>query len=441
MKTFYNLLLACYNKKLDNWNVNKSIFHDLFQQNDNDLVSIFSYLNEILYQEKSQLLTHEERIKLKYKQLDVVGKGFSTISSKKKLYEYFHVTQKRYFALLRFLNRCKWKISSVKVNTDISGNELIIGHENTIQILHENSIYYFSVSDIINICKNALLHTSFSFFSNPKIPLNPYTNRPFRNHHFFQFYWKVKKSDYKMPIYFQLFYNCFFDVEMLNYKYEHVLRSIYIKEFISTSPVVTLRTKILNMLKVLKPHGSLCIDDDFPNKVLLPAMKPFLYLFLTWKYSLHNCDETQEAKNVLHEKYKQFFKYNPVFGRKILKRVPYNAFVDKEKKVKFRAEFKTDYLPFGDIKLKSTDNDDDETRSISSSSSSEEEELFVIRHVQHEELESLQSDSSESTLHNENSEERSTEVNIVDTSSESSADQEFSSLINELLNSLNEENS
>ena len=164
-------------------------------------------------------------------------------------------------------------------------------------------------------------------------------------------------------------------------------------------------------------------------------------------YSLNKNDETQQAKYNLEQKYKEFFKYNPQFGRKVLKRIPNNLFGDKDKKVKYKREFQTKYLQFCEIKIETEDDTDSDT--------DDDDEIFADRNNATEQLFSLQSDFSMSSLEESEDDENNREESeddennreesdgAMDISSESNDEDQFiaSLLMNEFSNLTNEENS
>lgn len=352
MKTFFNLLLHEFNKSLRNWDLSSSTIYSLINIQGINTSCLFIYFSELI-----RTMNQNDLMKLKYDKLEFAMNSFTSNEHKQNFFQGFQKAQKNYIALLKFAHLYKWKKSSVKVENDLCGNLLDPRSENCLELLQDNSRYYFSVSDLINICKNALLNISFSFFTEPKIPTNPYTNREFNKSHLFQIYWKIKKSNYKMPMHLQLFYDTFFDIQLLNHKHEHLLRDNYIEDFIKTAPHVTLRGRILGMIKYLKPYGELTIHDDFPSSVLVDAMKPFLRIYYISKYSLSHNDEYYGSGQILRNKFKQFCLFNPLFGRKILKRSKGFLVSTRNEKPKFRVTYQTKYIPFDKIKIESVVHD------------------------------------------------------------------------------------
>ena len=88
-------------------------------------------------------------------------------------------------------------------------------------------------------------------------------------------------------------------------------------KYINTSDESVLRAKILNMIRCNYYTDNIKIHNDFPSKTLIKIMKPYLNLYL------HSIYSTESNKKIMYEHLldvgmKQFVKYNPRFGRKII---------------------------------------------------------------------------------------------------------------------------
>ena len=346
MKTFFNILLHEFNKELKNWSLDQGMIGNLFNHENNHSSCVFIYFMSLLSEVKKNDV---DLMKVKYNTLEFTMISYAPHEHKDYFMEHFELAQKKYLSLLKLVARFKWKRAKLNVKTDLCGNELNVNSENCLELLQDGSKYYFGISDLINICKNALLNISYSMFSEPKMPLNPYTNREFERSHLYAIYWKIKKSNYKMPIYIQLFYDVFFNIKTLIFKYEHLLRNLYIEDFIKTSPSIELRTRILTMIRNLKTYGELHIDPKFPTNILINAMKPFLRLYYISHYSLAQNDEYFGSTVLLRNKFKQFCLYNPMFGRKLIKKKA--NVLDNNAPTKFKVTYQTRYIPFHKIKI------------------------------------------------------------------------------------------
>ena len=61
--------------------------------------------------------------------------------------------------------------------------------------------------------------------------------------------------------------------------------------------------------------NKIIIHSQFPKKQLVEIMRPYLSLYFSYKYSLINTTK-MNSKLLLYEKLKQFYNFNPFFGRK-----------------------------------------------------------------------------------------------------------------------------
>ena len=60
------------------------------------------------------------------------------------------------------------------------------------------------------------------------------------------------------------------------------------------------------------------IHNKFPKKQLVYIMKPYLKLYLSFKYSLITTEKIN-SQNILYKKLKDFYTFNPFFGRQQIK--------------------------------------------------------------------------------------------------------------------------
>jgi hypothetical protein len=75
------------------------------------------------------------------------------------------------------------------------------------------------------------------------------------------------------------------------------------------------------------------IDDDFPKKDLINIMKPYLFLYCTYNFSLIGIKKIQSLE-IFFKKMKKFYNFNPLFGKKIIK---IQSYITKNKIKKFKA--------------------------------------------------------------------------------------------------------
>ena len=95
------------------------------------------------------------------------------------------------------------------------------------------------------------------------------------------------------------------------------------------------------MLKTNFYGKRLHIDIEFPNDVLLLAMRPYLYLYYISNYSV-DCSKRLLKQEELEYRLNNFLKHNRLFGRKTIK-INKNIVTGKQMTT---ITFNTDYLQF-----------------------------------------------------------------------------------------------
>jgi len=121
-----------------------------------------------------------------------------------------------------------------------------------------------------------------------------------------------------MPTLFHYYFLANFNITRFREQHEGVIREISIENYVKNTDYNALYDKVFNMLKEHKPR--LAIHPDFPKEELVNIMRPYLRLYYVSLYSL---DEYKKltAFSELHKKLHKFYRYNPKFGRKTIKRV------------------------------------------------------------------------------------------------------------------------
>lgn len=240
--------------------------------------------------------------------------------SREDFINYFCKIQKVYYALSRFVFLYKYKKSIMSVTTDMGLNDISIDKPNILCIYHSNTRYLFNVCDLIKII-NTSLTNSYMFFSEPLPSKNPYNNLPLTKSNLYNIYFFIK---FNTNIYDDLlfkFFHCDFNMTIFYKKYEHILREYTIINFIKNSTVSALYEEINRMINIYNYKNyknKIRIDKVFPKNILIKIMKPYLLLFLQSYYTLIPSIK-RNASFELNYKLKKFHKFNPQFGRKIIK--------------------------------------------------------------------------------------------------------------------------
>jgi len=231
--------------------------------------------------------------------------------------EYFCKIQKHYFAFSRLLNAWKYKRAQVAVSDDLYLNPLDANGKNIFVIVQNRKKYLFSIANLINMVNSALSNTCH-FFASPLILKNPYNNGVFNKSDLYNLYFAIKQSTFIMPVLFHYYFLANFNIARFREQHEGVIRDISIDNYIKNTDYSALYDKVFTMLKEHKPR--LAIHEDFPKEDLVNIMRPYLRLYYVSMYSL---DEYKKltAFSELHKKLHKFYRYNPKFGRKTIKRV------------------------------------------------------------------------------------------------------------------------
>lgn len=236
---------------------------------------------------------------------------------KEQFLDYFCKIQKHYFAFSRLLNAWKYKRATVMVSDDLYLNPLDTNGKNIFVIVQNRKKYLFSIANLINMANSALSNTCH-FFASPLILKNPYNNGVFNKSDLYNLYFAIKKSSFIMPTLFHYYFLANFNITRFREQHEGVIREISIENYVKNTDCNALYDKVFNMLKEHKPR--LAIHPDFPKEELVNIMRPYLRLYYVSLYSLDEYKKLN-AFSELHKKLHKFYRYNPKFGRKTIKRV------------------------------------------------------------------------------------------------------------------------
>lgn len=289
---------------------------------------------------------------LKYQLLGRLCKNpFLTFNSLTVVNNIFEKTQRTYFGISRFAYLWRVKRSKIRIDCDLSLNPINEHSANSMIIYQDGSKYMFKLSDLINICKSALIHAN-NFFATPLVPKNPYTNIEFATNILYEIYFAVRKSNYRIPTLLQLYYLSEFNIDHFLKKNEAVIRHEYIIDYVDNGDTADLIDWVESMLKHLKLHKKLIMDESFPNNIFLEAMRPFLKDYFISQYSLYKNVDSRKLFLRLKSNVSLFIEANPCFGRKIMIR-------SRSRIRRYTESFVTTYTPFRELNFNNADEDSD----------------------------------------------------------------------------------
>ena len=338
--------------------------------------------------------------------------------------------QKHYNALCRFAYLFKLKRSPVRIDTDLYLNKLNASHPNVISIFQNKQRYLFNITDLNKMIETALCNSPF-FISEPLPVKNPYNNLPFSKSELYNIYFQISDKLIRTPDVIYQFFRSNFNMTTFQRDNLCLIREKYINRFIDNEEPATLVDYINDMLS---HNMKIKVDIEFPDSDLIRIFKPYLRLYLNWKYSL-DISVKNRSKYILINKLNRFHRYNPQFGRQITK--------IKNKKVD-SVTYVMDHIEFGSTRdqvssfLTShttlTTNYDDHHELYSSSNSEDNEDDNSENEVQ-----TLDDDDTiiEDTLTEniDNTNETTTETSRrlhIDLPSETDNDNDFRMLVSEM---------
>jgi hypothetical protein len=240
----------------------------------------------------------------------------------------FRDIQRHYHAFARFAHIWRHKHSVIQINHDLYMTPLCRTNRNVFSLLQQGKIYLFTAANLANSISAALSNAPH-FFVEPIMAKNPYNNVPFNKSSLYNIYFFIKETAIIMP---QLFHNYFlvdFDLRKFRDENENNIRNIAIKSMIHNSQSNELYVHIDAMLKKYQPK--IVIEKTYPRDILATIMRPYLFLYYTILYSAEEY-RVINATDELNYKLDRLYKYNPAFGRKIirLKRVMFSKTMRKE---------------------------------------------------------------------------------------------------------------
>ena len=239
---------------------------------------------------------------------------------KNEFINYICKSQNTYFAILKFIRICKIKMSK-PYNTDDLYMEPI---KNPCYIFHINKLYQFSKTDIINLFYNALVSSNYEFHSSPNFIKNPYINIKFTYNILVQLYIHYKNHTNIYNNVIESFFKSNFKLKDFISDNDTMLTILNIKRFLnnSNSNSNAFNRYLKEMINycnnnIFKKPKGLAYSDIFPKEILFQAYKPYLYLYLLFKYCSDQ-SKSYESFTKFKKKIIRFNKYSPKFGRSII---------------------------------------------------------------------------------------------------------------------------
>ena len=312
-----------------------------FKSSPNSLMHILG--STFIYKYMHTESTHNQE-KFNYLK-SVLDNPFITDTQKNDFLSIFQDIQCIYNTFCKFAFKYKWKKSKYANNHDLIMNPININQYFVCTLMHYNTKYMFTKSDLTKIIENSLIHSPY-IFAEPLPIKNPYNNNMFDKSHLYTIYFFMKHGGFMLPSIFHQYFLHNFHLKLFRDYTECMIREMHIKTMLTSN---SKKKTIFNIKTMIQLYNNQCttanmyinIDDSFPEDVLILAMKPYLHLFYTSNYTL--CMSTKSFSNCeLVYRLKTFKKNSPGFGRKQVKLITKYNFTNKKNK----PEYITEYTPY-----------------------------------------------------------------------------------------------
>ena len=349
MKTFYNILHKLYTVTPELKNeFFKDVAHTIdFNIQLNEMKYNNDTMNIILISSfiSSNYNTGTISTKFDYIKKQIDNPFLSTLQ-KDNFLTVFCKAQLLYKRICRLVHIWKWRRKKPIITTDLLLNPINESNYFTIAIVHLNSKYLFTKSDLTNIIEKALTNSP-DIFAEPVSIKNPYNNLTFNKHHLYNIYFFMKYGGFVIPTIFHQYFLYNFHLKYFRDNNESLIRKMHISSMVNINDNDKLVFDIHSMLtyhndRVITDYDKININDKFPDQILINAMKPYLHMFYVMNYSLDIAEKgtaTHELYYLLHK----FKKQNPAFGRKITRIA--SRFGQRSR----HTEFCTNYIPYNKI--------------------------------------------------------------------------------------------
>ena len=216
-----------------------------------------------------------------------------------------------------------WKryYKQASISTTIEFDSLSeIQEDRKISIVEDNTIYTFSIYDIIKIINKSLTF-HIDLFSDPIKVKNPWTNNELTYTTLVNIYHHIlfHSSITNMPLLLRRFYMANFDLANFERNNEYLIKDTIIKSVHHQDDTEII--KYINMMIMNYNKNNPCLkikfDKMFPVKEKIEIMLPYLKYYVQFKYS--NDEKTRQYNKLryLHN-LSNFVKSNHLTGREIV---------------------------------------------------------------------------------------------------------------------------
>jgi len=230
---------------------------------------------------------------------------------------------KNTFTKILYKKKIKKLINAIE--TDLYFNQLSSypPYQTISLVCHENVIYQFRLSDLINMWLKSLNHSE-NLFCKPHILKNPYTNLPFCPTNLYNIYIGIQNSKYHIPHLIHLFIQNYCNIDKFMVNAYTILKDTAIDNYIKNGHTIELMESVNNMMHEFKKTVDyIYFPENLSYIRKKRVVKLLKYILKNYIYGTFGCNplKKREAYSTTKTDLKSFFENNP-FDNYTLQHIP-----------------------------------------------------------------------------------------------------------------------
>lgn len=237
-----------------------------------------------------------------------------TLEEKQDVEDLYLISKQLKRTLRKFIHIKKISKYDNPVDTDLYFNKLTaFPYYQTVNLVCDNTIFQFRISDLINMWMKSLKHTD-NLFVKPLPFKNPYTNVAFKKHNLYNIFIAIQFSKYQLPHLIYLFIKDYCNINIFSINAYPILKDNAINTHVETGHTVELMENINNMMHEFKRNINYIFFPEnlsyIRKKRIVKRMRPILKNYL---YGSYGCNplKKREALSAAKVSIKAFFDINP----------------------------------------------------------------------------------------------------------------------------------
>lgn len=245
----------------------------------------------------------------------IVDNPFQTSDDYETLMDIVSKVYRTRLGLKRFIRIWKWKHSCKNMVTTTLDLEPLdsLSSKRVIELMEQNSRYMFDCLELSKLWTQALLNHD-EFFSEPKDLTNPYTNIKISTSNLWNIYVHLRHNGFRIHPVITMFVACSMDILLFELRYEGVLRSYRIDQYIRD-----LRTVLYKPVAKLSSAEKYMLTEEYTTLLNtihdLTSEYEFFEAFYYQSLVFYQYDSIQtllkECIGVIDKYYRKWYSYNP----------------------------------------------------------------------------------------------------------------------------------